>query len=84
MSESEIYKSFDARDWAKAFVEYQKANPAIATDEECMTTWFASALMRGYDEQYWRTKEYKRSIGRALVPWWRRWLVPLDKFGVEG
>ena len=32
------------------FVEVVKANPAIATDAECMTTWFASAMMRGYDE----------------------------------
>lgn len=43
-------QSFDARDWAKAFVEHVKANPAIATDEDTMLAWFANALMRGYDE----------------------------------
>lgn len=37
--------SFDAKDWAEAFCQ---RNPAI--DEELMITWFASALMRGYDE----------------------------------
>lgn len=37
--------SFDARDWAKAFC---KLNPSM--DEETMITWFANALMRGYDE----------------------------------
>ena len=37
--------SFDARDWAKAFC---KINPSM--DEGTMLTWFASALMRGYDE----------------------------------
>jgi len=37
--------SFDARDWAVAFC---KLNPAI--DENLMITWFANALMRGYDE----------------------------------
>jgi hypothetical protein len=45
------YSSFDARDWAKAFC---KVFPA--TDEETAVTWFASALMRGYDE------------GRAYTP----------------
>ena len=38
--------SFDARDWAKAFC---KLNPSM--DEELMVTWFANALMRGYDER---------------------------------
>ena len=37
--------SFDARDWAKAFC---KLFPD--SDEELMVTWFANALMRGYDE----------------------------------
>jgi hypothetical protein len=37
--------SFDASDWAKAFCA---ANPG--TDEAIMTTWFANALMRGFDE----------------------------------
>ena len=50
MTDTELYKSFDARVWAAEFVEVVKANPAIATDAECMTTWFASAMMRGYDE----------------------------------
>lgn len=37
--------SFDARDWAKAFC---KINPDA--DESVMLTWFANALMRGFDE----------------------------------
>jgi hypothetical protein len=37
--------SFDAQDWAKAFC---KINPVI--DEGAMLSWFANALMRGYDE----------------------------------
>lgn len=36
--------SFDARDWAKAFVNMHGG------DEELMLTWFANALMRGFDE----------------------------------
>jgi hypothetical protein len=37
--------SFDARDWAEAFC---KLNPGM--DEGLMISWFANALMRGYDE----------------------------------
>ena len=36
--------SFEARDWAEAFVKMHGG------DEELMLTWFANALMRGYDE----------------------------------
>jgi hypothetical protein len=39
--------SFDARDWAKAFV---KLNPCTV-DEDVMVGWFANALMRGYDQR---------------------------------
>lgn len=37
--------SFNARDWAAAFC---KLNPTM--DEDLMISWFANALMRGYDE----------------------------------
>lgn len=37
--------SFDARDWAEAF---HKIFPAVP--EDVAVTWFANALMRGYDE----------------------------------
>ncbi len=42
--------SFDARVWARSFMEHNAINPDIARDEETMVTWFANALMRGYDE----------------------------------
>jgi hypothetical protein len=43
--------SFDARDWAKAFLgAYEKA-PDGYLCQEIMTVWFAHALMRGYDER---------------------------------
>lgn len=49
--------SFDALDWAKAFlVAYEKSDDGFLT-EETMTTWFASALMRGYDEALNDVKE---------------------------
>lgn len=40
--------SFNARDWAKAFLE---CNPNCGVDEDTMIGWFANALMRGYDER---------------------------------
>ena len=48
--DDDIYRSPDPRLWAEAFVGYIIANPAIASDVDCMTTWFASAMMRGYDD----------------------------------
>ena len=46
----EILQSFDARDWARHFVNHVRVNPSIATDEGTMVSWFANALMRGFDE----------------------------------
>jgi hypothetical protein len=43
-------QSFDARVWARQFVQMGKQNPSIATDEATMIGWFANAIMRGYDE----------------------------------
>ena len=41
--------SFDARDWAEAFMKlFDHQRDKI--DEELMIGWFANALMRGYDE----------------------------------
>jgi hypothetical protein len=40
--------SFDARDWAEAFL---KINPTCGLDAGTMISWFANALMRGFDEQ---------------------------------
>jgi len=66
----DVLKSFDARHWAAAFMAITQAHPEITVDYELMTTWFANALMRGFDEHRWRTTDYKRSIRRALHPWW--------------
>lgn len=40
--------SFDARDWAQAFLE---RNPNCGMDEGLLISWFANALMRGYDQR---------------------------------
>jgi hypothetical protein len=44
-----VYESFDARDWAKAFVTVVQGKPEVATDEGTMLAWFSGAIMRGYD-----------------------------------
>lgn len=48
--DEDFAQSFDARDWAAAFVERSREDPAFAQDEGTMLGWFANALMRGYDE----------------------------------
>lgn len=47
--------SFDARDWAKSFcqnfmVQARDGSITVDDDEALMLTWFANALMRGFDE----------------------------------
>lgn len=44
---AEMLHTTDARVWAKGFVEHVKENPAIASDEHTMATWFANAIMAG-------------------------------------
>ena len=77
----DAHQSFDAQHWASHFLDTLRENPDIIVDHALMTIWFANALMRGYDEKTWRSREYKRSIRRALVPWWKRLFVPLERFG---
>lgn len=50
MSQEDFTQSFDAMEWARAFVAVAREHPTMATDEGTMVGWFANALMRGYDE----------------------------------
>ena len=43
-------ESFDSYAWADAFLAQMKLTPEIATDREVMMSWFANAIMRGYDQ----------------------------------
>lgn len=72
----DVLKSFDAERWAAKFLETLHDNPEIVIDHDLMVGWFANALMRGYDEHYWQTSEYKRKVRHALFPWWnwRHWI----------
>ena len=43
----------DAREWAKEFIKTIQANNIpLVFDEDFMTTWFANAIMCGYDYAY--------------------------------
>ncbi len=56
--------SFDAMVWAESFVAHVTQRPTIATDEGTMLGWFASALMRGFDEAHRRRDvEVREFIG---------------------
>jgi hypothetical protein len=45
----DLHGDFDAAHWAERFVARVRDNPAIATCEETMQTWFAGAITTGYD-----------------------------------
>lgn len=51
----------DAQVWAREFVKLVNKNPSIATDEGTMLTWFATAIMSGYDDGV------KREQARSVV-----------------
>jgi hypothetical protein len=53
-NKSKLPHSFDAWDWARDFCETVDKNPTIPHDVETMMSWFANALMRGWDEKSWR------------------------------
>jgi hypothetical protein len=40
----------DAQVWARAFVRTVHDHPTIPFDEGTMTSWFANAIMAGYDD----------------------------------
>lgn len=50
LPDSKLVGEFDAQVWAEEFVRMVKIKPEIATDEATMLTWFANAIMAGYDK----------------------------------
>jgi hypothetical protein len=62
MTEGELYKSmgFDAQKWAEAFCHIFAGQ--VIPNEDVMHTWFAAALMRGYDESGWRAEAAKKAL----------------------
>lgn len=60
--------SFDARDWAKAFLRF---NPDSNVSEDVMLGWFANALMRGFDECTARSQREVNAVPCVSIP--SRW-----------
>lgn len=60
MSNSDLVDEFDAQVWAKRWLEIIAENPTIPTDEGAMISWFANAIMSGYDKG--KRDEQKRDI----------------------
>jgi hypothetical protein len=52
--DDEFIKSFDAMDWARAFDQRIRRMNFSDIDVAFMHTWFANAMMRGWDERAWK------------------------------
>jgi hypothetical protein len=76
MKSSELVQNTDARVWAQ---EFCLLHPEADFDD--MVGWFANSIMCGWDQRHFSSREYKRSIRRVLVPWWKRPFVSLNNFG---
>lgn len=65
MEENAWSQSIDAVVWAQKFMEYKKRMrwTHADIDESLMTTWFANAIMAGYDEATRRSMNDRHKIG---------------------
>ena len=54
--------SFDARDWAASFRQVAINLGYSDMDEGWLTTWFANALMRGFDEHVSHCEKEQRRV----------------------
>lgn len=61
-------QSFDAKDWAKAFIDTLGARISYQLDEATMLGWFANALMRGWDERQWRLDAEAARLNQPAAP----------------
>ena len=65
MEEDSWKNSIDALVWAQKFMEYKKRMrwTHADIDESLMTTWFANAIMAGYDEATRRSMNDRHKVG---------------------
>jgi hypothetical protein len=66
-----LFRTMDARAWAAEFMRVTGGT----VDEPTMASWFANAIMCGWDHHYWQSEEYRQTIARVL---------PLDGPAGEG
>ena len=51
----------DGLAWAREFIQTVTDKPSIATDEGTMHSWFANAIMCGWDRAVWHTEQRERT-----------------------
>lgn len=56
---------FDSRTWADEWFKTIEKNPWIPTDRGAMISWFANAIMAGYDHAYREIS--KKANGMEIV-----------------
>ena len=66
VSDVNLTQTFDARVWAREWMQYIRRRPSIATNEECMLGWFANAIMAGYDEAMRMHRRWRNESMRVL------------------
>jgi hypothetical protein len=64
MDKNDLIGETDAQVWVKQWLETISENPSIPTDEGTMISWFANAIMAGYDQG--RRFERSRDIVEKL------------------
>ncbi len=58
-----LVRTMDARVWAAEFMRITGGT----VDEQTITSWFANAIMCGWDHHYWESDEYKQMMARVLL-----------------
>jgi hypothetical protein len=58
-----LVRTMDARMWAAEFMRITGGT----VDEQTMISWFANAIMCGWDHHYWESDEYKQMMARVLL-----------------
>jgi hypothetical protein len=58
-----LVRTMDARVWAAEFMRITGGT----VDEQTMISWFANAIMCGWDHHYWESDEYKQMMARVLL-----------------
>jgi len=59
-----LVRTMDARAWAAEFMRITGGT----VDEQTMISWFANAIMCGWDHHYWQSDEYTQMLKRVLPP----------------
>jgi len=58
-----LVRTMAARVWAAEFMRITGGT----VDEQTMISWFANAIMCGWDHHYWESDEYKQMMARVLL-----------------